>query len=293
MDMLFAFTGKMYDEVTGLQNNLNRWYDAKLGQWVSEDPIGFEAGDANVRRYVNGNSTLKLDSNGLQQNRSQNQSPLRSPIDPDDQYGYWDEWFRWKMNGGNPPSPEDDLNGDGWIGHPDPGYGSGIGGDPPFSNGQPVFGDMPKVGLPGLEQPIFGPPNLSPPFSGPPPSSSLPVTPPIYTRPEVDPIDPNPSPNPGNPTTPPVEALPLNNALLEMFDFKVPNLLVNPGNPSFAPGRGTIITVKPRPTIRLTPGLTPRDITDFENWDRMLILGLDAKIEIIVGDGSGSDVSVK
>jgi RHS repeat-associated protein len=65
VDLVFAFTGKLYDEVTGLQNNLNRWYDAKLGQWMSEDPIGFSAGDANVRRYV-GNSSLQfLDQLGL------------------------------------------------------------------------------------------------------------------------------------------------------------------------------------------------------------------------------------
>lgn len=65
VDMLFAFTGKGYDEVTGLQNNLNRWYDAKLGQWVSEDPIGFMAGDANVRRYVGNRALLAVDPNGL------------------------------------------------------------------------------------------------------------------------------------------------------------------------------------------------------------------------------------
>jgi RHS repeat-associated protein len=68
VDMLFAFTGKMYDEVTGLQNNLNRWYDAKLGQWVSEDPIGFEAGDPNIRRYSLNNATSLVDPRGLTSN---------------------------------------------------------------------------------------------------------------------------------------------------------------------------------------------------------------------------------
>jgi RHS repeat-associated protein len=30
-----------------LQYNLNRWYDPAIGQWMSEDPIGFAAGNAN------------------------------------------------------------------------------------------------------------------------------------------------------------------------------------------------------------------------------------------------------
>jgi RHS repeat-associated protein len=64
-NVLFAYTGRMRDDVAQLQNNLNRWYDAVLGQWLSEDPIGFEAGDANIRRYV-GNEVLRLvDPNGL------------------------------------------------------------------------------------------------------------------------------------------------------------------------------------------------------------------------------------
>ena len=48
VDLLFGYTGRMLDEGTGLQNNLNRWYDPKVGRWLSEDPIGFEAGDPNL-----------------------------------------------------------------------------------------------------------------------------------------------------------------------------------------------------------------------------------------------------
>ena len=47
VDCLFGYTGRLHDEATGLQNNLNRWYDASTGRWISEDPIGFAAGDAN------------------------------------------------------------------------------------------------------------------------------------------------------------------------------------------------------------------------------------------------------
>ncbi len=65
VDCLFGYTARQYDEVSNLQNNLNRWYDAKVGRWVSEDPIGFWGGDTNTSRYV-GNSPLNLiDPSGL------------------------------------------------------------------------------------------------------------------------------------------------------------------------------------------------------------------------------------
>ncbi len=68
VDHLFAFTGRALDGSTGLQNNLNRWYDAELGRWVSQDPIGFAAGDANLYRYVANSPTNKIDPNGLEGN---------------------------------------------------------------------------------------------------------------------------------------------------------------------------------------------------------------------------------
>lgn len=42
LDHIFGFTGRMFDEVTNLQNNLNRWYDPAVGRWVSEDPYAFQ-----------------------------------------------------------------------------------------------------------------------------------------------------------------------------------------------------------------------------------------------------------
>ncbi len=52
VDEAFSFAGRWLDQATGLQNNLNRWYDSKTGRWLSEDPLGFAAGDANLYRYV-------------------------------------------------------------------------------------------------------------------------------------------------------------------------------------------------------------------------------------------------
>ncbi|ASV76677.1 hypothetical protein THTE_4076 [Thermogutta terrifontis] len=58
IDSLFLFTGRPFDSDTQLQNNLNRWYDARVGRWLSEDPIGFDGGDGNLYRYV-GNRVLE------------------------------------------------------------------------------------------------------------------------------------------------------------------------------------------------------------------------------------------
>jgi uncharacterized protein RhaS with RHS repeats len=40
-------------------------YDSTIGRWLSEDPIGFEAGDGNLSRYVGNIPTLKVDPSGL------------------------------------------------------------------------------------------------------------------------------------------------------------------------------------------------------------------------------------
>jgi RHS repeat-associated protein len=63
--ILLGFTARPFDTATGLQWNLNRWYISTLGVWMSEDPIGFAAGDANLMRYVGNWSVFLIDSNGL------------------------------------------------------------------------------------------------------------------------------------------------------------------------------------------------------------------------------------
>jgi RHS repeat-associated protein len=65
VDCLFGYTGRAYDNATGLQNNLNRWYDSKTGGWISTDPIGFGGGDANLYRYVGNSPTNASDPTGL------------------------------------------------------------------------------------------------------------------------------------------------------------------------------------------------------------------------------------
>ncbi len=43
-----------------------RWYDANVGRWISEDPLGFAAGDVNTARYVGNGVVGSLDPSGLQ-----------------------------------------------------------------------------------------------------------------------------------------------------------------------------------------------------------------------------------
>jgi RHS repeat-associated protein len=62
---LFAFTGRPLDPATGLQNHLHRWYDPSVGRWLSEDPLGFAAGDANLYRYVGNSPANVTDPSGL------------------------------------------------------------------------------------------------------------------------------------------------------------------------------------------------------------------------------------
>jgi len=65
VDVAFEFTGRYFDEATGLQNNLNRWYDPAIGRWISEDPIGFAGKDVNLYRYVGNSPVISVDPDGL------------------------------------------------------------------------------------------------------------------------------------------------------------------------------------------------------------------------------------
>jgi len=65
-DHLFYFTARPLEKETNLQNNLNRWYEAPTGKWLSEDPIGFDAGDGNLYRYVDNRPAIAPDPIGLQ-----------------------------------------------------------------------------------------------------------------------------------------------------------------------------------------------------------------------------------
>jgi len=48
----YQFTGRDKDAELDLQRNRARFYDPKSGRWMSHDPLGFDAGDSNLYRYV-------------------------------------------------------------------------------------------------------------------------------------------------------------------------------------------------------------------------------------------------
>ena len=74
VDFLFGYTGREFDEETGLQYNRGRYYDPVVGRWLSEDPSRFTAGDANLYRYVGNNPLSNTDPTGLRQYNSQKPS---------------------------------------------------------------------------------------------------------------------------------------------------------------------------------------------------------------------------
>jgi RHS repeat-associated protein len=61
----YLFTSREFDAPTKLQYNRARYYDAAVGRWISEDPLGFAAGDANLGRYVGNEATGPTDPSGL------------------------------------------------------------------------------------------------------------------------------------------------------------------------------------------------------------------------------------
>ena len=49
-DFQFGYTGRYFDTATGLQWNLNRWYNPNMQRWMRQDPSGLGP-DANPYRY--------------------------------------------------------------------------------------------------------------------------------------------------------------------------------------------------------------------------------------------------
>jgi RHS repeat-associated protein len=61
----YKYTGREWDASAQLQYNRARYYDPNLGKWISMDPMGFAAGDANLYRYVGNAPTNATDPSGL------------------------------------------------------------------------------------------------------------------------------------------------------------------------------------------------------------------------------------
>jgi RHS repeat-associated protein len=64
-DTRFRYTGQEWDADAGLYYYNARWYDPHTGQFLSQDPLAFAAGDPNLYRYVGNNVTNLTDPSGL------------------------------------------------------------------------------------------------------------------------------------------------------------------------------------------------------------------------------------
>jgi RHS repeat-associated protein len=65
MKQPYTYTGREYDEETGLYCYRARYYSPDLQRFISEDPIGFEGGDVNLYAYVHSNPVNRIDPLGL------------------------------------------------------------------------------------------------------------------------------------------------------------------------------------------------------------------------------------
>ena len=61
----FKFAGMEYDSTTGQYYDRARDYDATIGRFMSLDPMGFEATDFDLYRYVGNGPTDTTDPTGL------------------------------------------------------------------------------------------------------------------------------------------------------------------------------------------------------------------------------------
>ncbi len=61
---IFGFTAREFDSESHLYYYRARYYDSKLGRFISEDPIGFGGGDSNFYRYVQNRAIVAKDPSG-------------------------------------------------------------------------------------------------------------------------------------------------------------------------------------------------------------------------------------
>jgi RHS repeat-associated protein len=60
----FTYTGREYDQETGMYFYRARYYDPKVGRFVTKDPISFNGGDVNLYAYVKNDPINLTDPEG-------------------------------------------------------------------------------------------------------------------------------------------------------------------------------------------------------------------------------------
>ncbi|MHB8173922.1 MAG: RHS repeat domain-containing protein [Nitrospirota bacterium] len=74
----FTYTGREYDQETGLYYYRARYYDSRAGRFINEDPIGFWGG-INFFGYVSNDPIIGKDALGLQESQSSIWGPEGPP----------------------------------------------------------------------------------------------------------------------------------------------------------------------------------------------------------------------
>ena len=82
----FGYTGRYYDPATGLQWNINRWYNPSIQRWMGQDPAGLGP-DANPYRYCGNSPTAATDPSGLDR------------VDAHEIGGVWQIFYVWERTG--------------------------------------------------------------------------------------------------------------------------------------------------------------------------------------------------
>jgi RHS repeat-associated protein len=82
----YKWTGRQCDPEEKLQYNRGRYYDAATGRWTSQDPLGFDAGDCNLFRYVQNQTTSAVDPSGTDLSSALTNNPLNAYFVPDNYY---------------------------------------------------------------------------------------------------------------------------------------------------------------------------------------------------------------
>jgi RHS repeat-associated protein len=82
IDFRFGYTGREFDAESGQYYYRARYYDAGVGRFLSEDPISFSGGDANLYRYVSNGSPNLIDPDGYRFTRPTYRFPPRPTTRP-------------------------------------------------------------------------------------------------------------------------------------------------------------------------------------------------------------------
>ncbi len=192
----YMFTGRRFDEETGLYHYRNRMYDSVAGRFLQRDPKGYFDG-MNLYEYVSGSPVNLLDPLGLNGFRKKG-SWFRMDGDtrPDGSVIKTKSGNQWRKEGGTwykyekvPPKPEPPK--------PEPPKPA-----PPKPEGQEPRPADPEDNAPPEPQPPpeapAVPPRHCPPPGPPAPPRSTPPQPPVNTPPQ-QPV----APPPQQPVTPP------------------------------------------------------------------------------------------